>query len=250
MSVYKNPVSCLRLPCPGGFSRISYVYRPEALAGFSPSYALLLRQESRRWPKHLHPLAAPGTPAHQRCEYLRHEDVPQSADHATDALPLDEPASSCRALCWFVVKAALTGISVWLCFEIIRPPACPLASWIQVAILICSLRPILSDLHHGNNNLVILFLIVATLQAWRKGYDVLAGLILALAICYKVTPLLFVPYLAYKRSWRAVGATVLGMGVFLLDRAQLGARPAVQRRVPWDVVASDAQSLLDEGAGR
>ena len=120
------------------------------------------------------------------------------------------------ALCWFVVKAALTGISVWLCFEIIRPPACPLASWIQVAILICSLRPILSDLHHGNNNLVILFLIVATLQAWRKGYDVLAGLILALAICYKVTPLLFVPYLAYKRSWRAVGATVLGMGVFLL----------------------------------
>ena len=120
------------------------------------------------------------------------------------------------ALCWFVVKAALTGISVWLCFEIIRPPACPLASWIQVAIIICSLRPILSDLHHGNNNLVILFLIVATLQAWRKGYDVLAGLILALAICYKVTPLLFVPYLAYKRSWRAVGATVLGMGVFLL----------------------------------
>lgn len=120
------------------------------------------------------------------------------------------------ALCWFVVKAALTGISIWLCFEFIRPPVGPLASWIQAVILTCSMRPILSDLQHGNNNLVILFLIVAGLQAWRRGYDVLAGLILALAICYKITPLLFVPYLAYKRSWRTVGATFLGIGVFLL----------------------------------
>jgi hypothetical protein len=54
------------------------------------------------------------------------------------------------------------------------------------------------------------------LEAWRKGYDVLAGLILALAISYKVTPALFVPYFLYKKSWRAVGATMLGMGVFLL----------------------------------
>ena len=58
-----------------------------------------------------------------------------------------------------------------------------------------SFRPILSDLHHGNNNLVILFLIVGALYAWRKGYDVLAGLSLALAISYKLTPALFVPVL-------------------------------------------------------
>jgi hypothetical protein len=120
------------------------------------------------------------------------------------------------AMCWFVLKVALTAASVWMCFEVIRPPGRPLASWIQAGILFFSLRPILSDLHHGNNNLVILFLIVATLHAWRKGYDVLAGLILALAITYKVTPALFVPYFAYKRSWRTVGATALGIGIFLL----------------------------------
>jgi hypothetical protein len=82
-------------------------------------------------------------------------------------------------------------------------------------VLLLSLRPILSDLHHGNNNLIILFLIVATLAAWRQGYDVLAGLVLGLAISYKVTPALFVPYFLYKRSWRTVGATALGMGLFL-----------------------------------
>jgi hypothetical protein len=120
------------------------------------------------------------------------------------------------ATCWFVLKVVLTAIAVWMCFEMIRPPGRPLASWIQAGILFFSLRPILSDLHHGNNNLVILFLIVATLHAWRKGYDVLAGLILALAITYKVTPALFIPYFAYKRSWRTVGATALGIGIFLL----------------------------------
>jgi hypothetical protein len=121
------------------------------------------------------------------------------------------------ALCWFALKAVLTAASVWLCFRMVRPPGTrALPSYVQAIVLLLSFRPILSDLHHGNNNLLILFLVVASLFAWRKGYDVLAGLALALAISYKVTPALFVPYFVYKRSWRMVGATCLGMGVFLL----------------------------------
>jgi hypothetical protein len=87
---------------------------------------------------------------------------------------------------------------------------------VQALVLLLSLRPILSDQHHGNVNLVILFLIVATLYAWRKGYDVLAGMILALAITYKVTPALFVPYFLFKREWRIATATMVGIGLFLL----------------------------------
>jgi alpha-1,2-mannosyltransferase len=121
------------------------------------------------------------------------------------------------ALCWFALKAVLTAASVWLCLRMVRPPGTKtLPSYVQAIVVLLSFRPILSDLHHGNNNLLILFLVVAALYSWRKGYDVLAGLILALAISYKVTPALFVPYFAYKRSWRTVGATFLGMGVFLL----------------------------------
>ncbi len=117
---------------------------------------------------------------------------------------------------WFALKAALTAVAAWLCFRMVRREDRVLPSWVQGPILLLSFRPILSDLHHGNNNLVILFLIVAMLYAWRKGYDVLAGLLLALAISYKVTPALFVPYFLYKRSWRVVGATALGLGMFLL----------------------------------
>jgi hypothetical protein len=120
------------------------------------------------------------------------------------------------ALCWFALKAGLTAIAAWLCFRMVRREDRVLPSWVQGPILLLSFRPILSDLHHGNNNLVILFLIVAMLYAWRKGLDVLAGLLLALAISYKVTPALFVPYFMYRRSWRIVGATALGLGTFLL----------------------------------
>ena len=94
------------------------------------------------------------------------------------------------------------------------------------------MRPILGDLHHGNNNLVILFLIVAVLQAWRKGYDVLAGLVLGLAITYKVTPALFIPYFAYKRSWR-VWERPRGLVIFLLIVPSLVIGPSVQLGTAW-----------------
>jgi len=120
------------------------------------------------------------------------------------------------ALTWYYLKVGLTVLSVWFCFKMVRPDDRVIPSWVQGAVLLLSLRPILGDLQHANNNLVILFLIVSCLTAWRKGYDVLAGLVLGLAIAYKVTPALFVPYFLYKRQWRTVGATALGLGLFFV----------------------------------
>jgi alpha-1,2-mannosyltransferase len=120
------------------------------------------------------------------------------------------------AVAWFAIKAAMASACVVLVGRMAAGRGRPITWWVEGAAMLFSLRPILSDLHHGNINLLILFLIVASLEAWRRGYDVLAGLILALAITYKVTPALFVPYFAWKRSWRTVGATALGMGLFLL----------------------------------
>lgn len=120
------------------------------------------------------------------------------------------------AVAWFAIKAALAGLSVQLCLRMVRLGDRPVPALVQAMVVVLSLRPIMSDLHHGNNNILILFLVVATLTAWRRGYDVLAGLILAYAIAFKVTPGLFLLYFAYKGSWRTVAATVVGMGLFLL----------------------------------
>ncbi len=120
------------------------------------------------------------------------------------------------AVSWFTLKAFMTVASILLCFRMVNASGKILPSWVQGLVLLLSLRPILSDQYHGNVNLVILFLIVTTLYAWRKGYDVLAGLLLALAISYKVTPALFVPYFLFKREWRIALSTMIGLGIFFL----------------------------------
>jgi hypothetical protein len=120
------------------------------------------------------------------------------------------------AMTWFAIKVVLTTIALTMCLNIVRPTDGPFPPFFLSAVLLLSLRPILGDLHHGNINLLILFLIVAMFQAWRLGHDNLAGLLLGLAISYKVTPALFVPYFIYKRSWRMVGSTLLGLVLFLI----------------------------------
>src|SRR5262249_19005280 len=84
------------------------------------------------------------------------------------------------------------------------------------------------DLEHGNVNLFILFLVAASLAAYRVRRDLLAGVVLGLAIACKVTPALFVPYFVWKRAWRAVAGCVLGLWLFLWP----GLVPAVG--LGWD----------------
>jgi alpha-1,2-mannosyltransferase len=157
------------------------------------------------------------------------------------------------ALAWFSFKVVLVSTSILLCFRMVNASEKVLPSYAQALVIILSLRPIMSDLHHANNNLLILSLIVFALYAWRKGYDILAGLILALAITYKVTPALFVPYFLYKRSWRTVGATILGMGLFLLAVPSLVLGPGLNgqclswwwHRILSPFVAGDVVSVQE-----
>jgi alpha-1,2-mannosyltransferase len=121
------------------------------------------------------------------------------------------------AMCWFAIKVAMTTAVLLMCFEIVKPTGrTSFPPMLRSLILLLSLRPILGDLHHGNNNLVILFLVMSMYYAWRKGWDIGAGLLLALATSYKVTPALFFIYFAYKRSWRTLGWGMLGLGIFLI----------------------------------
>ncbi|HWE38322.1 MAG TPA: glycosyltransferase family 87 protein [Isosphaeraceae bacterium] len=125
------------------------------------------------------------------------------------------PSPTACAMAWFAFKVALVTGSALLCFRMAREAGQELPGWAQGLVLLLSLRTFLSDLHHGNNNLLILSLVVAALAAWRRGYDVLAGVALGLSIAYKVTPALFLPYFLYKRSYRTVAATLASIFVFL-----------------------------------
>jgi len=67
---------------------------------------------------------------------------------------------------------------------------------------------------------------VAALAAFRRGWDVLAGVVMALRSLAKVTPALFVAY-SLKASLASVGGVGLGLALFffVIPAAVLGWPP-------------------------
>src|SRR5262249_7651194 len=91
----------------------------------------------------------------------------------------------------------------------------PFPPWAKAITVLLSLRPIMSDLVHGNVNLFILFLVIGAVFAYHRRRPFVSGVIVGLAIACKVTPALLVPYFLWKRQWKALAGCAFGLGVFL-----------------------------------
>jgi hypothetical protein len=141
----------------------------------------------------------------------------------------------CGALAWFLIKVVLTSLAFWWCAQLVQEGNKPFPFWAQAAMLLLSLRPIIGDLSHGNVNLLILFLVIAALSAFRRGWDITAGLTLALAITCKVTPALFVPYFLWKRAWKTALSCAAGLVLFffLVPGCVLGFERTVTLTDSW-----------------
>lgn len=148
-------------------------------------------------------------------DIARQFNYPNPPIMAVLLLPLAELPPLAGALAWFYLKVAMTLLAIWWVFRLVEEPGRPFPLVGQVVTVLLSLRPILGDLEHGNVNLFILFLVVAALTALRHRRDVLAGVLVGLAIACKVTPALLVPYLAWKRAWRSLAGVGLGLVLFL-----------------------------------
>ncbi|MCE9534286.1 MAG: DUF2029 domain-containing protein [Planctomycetes bacterium] len=120
------------------------------------------------------------------------------------------------ALTWFYVKAAMAVFCMLWAFRLVETPERPFPAWAKAMTVALSIRPILGDLMHGNINIFILFLVMASLVSFSRGRDFLAGLFLALAIASKVTPALFIGYFVWKRAWRVLIGCSAGLGLFFL----------------------------------
>jgi hypothetical protein len=118
-------------------------------------------------------------------------------------------------LVWYYLKVGMALVSFYWLFRLIQGTGIDFPPWAKVLVVLLSLRPILSDLDHGNVNLFILFLVMAGLFALHKGWPIGGGMLIALAFACKVTPLLFVPYLVWKRAWRALVGCAIGTVLFL-----------------------------------
>jgi alpha-1,2-mannosyltransferase len=139
------------------------------------------------------------------------------------------------ALSWFILKVGMTlALVVWT-GNLIQETNQPFPPWARATMLLLALQPIIGDLSHGNINLFIFFLVTGALCAFRGGFDLTAGTLLALAICCKLTPALFVPYFLWKRAWRTVIGCVIGLVLFslLVPAAFVGMERAWELEQSW-----------------
>ena len=117
---------------------------------------------------------------------------------------------------WFCCKAALALASILGVLSLLDLPQRPFPAWGKAVAVLLSLRPFEGDLMHGNVNLLILFLIVASLYAFCRRRDWLAGLFLGLSIACKLTPALFLLYFLWKSAWKTLLAAALSLVAFVL----------------------------------
>ena len=66
----------------------------------------------------------------------------------------ERAASVLAALCWFYIKAGLTLLAFRWVFQLVEEPSRPFPLWAKGLTILLALRPIMSDLQHGNVLLV------------------------------------------------------------------------------------------------
>jgi alpha-1,2-mannosyltransferase len=119
------------------------------------------------------------------------------------------------AALWFLLKVGMAVLMVVWSIRFVRGNGPPLPDAAIAIAIVLALQPILGDLSHGNVNIFIAAVVFAALELFRRSYDISCGVMLALAIACKVTPALFLPYFIWKRAWKAVLGTFLGLGLWL-----------------------------------
>ncbi|MDB5314126.1 MAG: hypothetical protein JWO38_8328 [Gemmataceae bacterium] len=122
------------------------------------------------------------------------------------------------AMAWFYAKVVMAVLAAVWVFRLVLPASPGRGETTDIAkavAVLLSLPPLLGDLSHNNVNIFILFLVAGCLEAYRRGWDLSAGLVLGLAIACKVTPLMFLAYFAYKRAWTVLAGCAVGLALWL-----------------------------------
>ena len=134
------------------------------------------------------------------------------------------------------------------------PGEIPLAAVPVLGALLVPFRLVLSNFEHAQSNLLILALALGGMWLLHRRRRLAGGLALGLATAFKATPLLLLPYLAWRGRWRDLGAAAGGCVVtwLLLPAALLGPGTTAGWYAAWthrsaaavEATASLNQSLL------
>ena len=135
--------------------------------------------------------------------------------------------------------AAIWGTSRLLARLVDEEPP-PFASAATLVPVLMTARLFQEHLQHTQVNLYLLLLVVLAFVLFRRRRDAWGGLALAVAASAKALPIVFLPYLLYKRAWRAAAWTAGFLVVLnvVLPLAVFGPARTAQHWRVWRGVAA------------
>jgi alpha-1,2-mannosyltransferase len=155
-----------------------------------------------RWRPQLHAID-------RGADIYREFNYPNPPIMALTLYPLAQLPAITGGMVWFVLKVLMALFIVAWAVRI------DMQDWARALALLMGLHPLLGDLSHGNVNIYIGFLVIASLALFWIRWNFTSGVVLALAIACKVTPALFVPYFVWKRAWRTLAGVGVGLAMWL-----------------------------------
>jgi alpha-1,2-mannosyltransferase len=153
--------------------------------------------------------------------------TPYAADPQTQGEPFPTLPFTALALTPFLGLGDLPGAFAWAVFKLGIAWWCVITAmqfaagrardvppWAMLIVVCLCARVVASDIAHGNLNLPIAGVLMASAVAWSRGRELQAGLWIGLGTVLKVTPLLFGLYFLLKRSPRALAGLAAGIALF------------------------------------
>jgi glycosyl transferase family 87 len=138
-------------------------------------------------------------------------------------------------LLWQLGSVATIWGSCRLMSRLVGEEPAPVASTAVLVPLLMTTRLLQEHLQHTQINLYLLFLILLAFHLFRRRREPLGGLVLATATSLRAVPLLFLPYLLYKRAWRAAAWTTAFLLVLniVLPLVLFGPAMTAERWTSW-----------------
>ncbi|MGC8623736.1 MAG: glycosyltransferase family 87 protein [Phycisphaerae bacterium] len=127
------------------------------------------------------------------------------------------------ALCKYVFCIGI----FWAVYRMTQQAGVKLSLTAILLILAVWLWPVLGDIQEGQTNLLMLLPLALGLCAAQldaPGWKWTGGILVGIAVCIKVTPLVFLIYFLWKRQWSVTGGIIGGLilGLLLLPAAIFG----------------------------
>jgi hypothetical protein len=138
-------------------------------------------------------------------------------------IPLTWVSNDLAVRIWLVLIQAAIAASLVIVYAVIGRPQ--RSELLCLAAVLTTFFPLANTVLTGSMNSLLLLLLTGAWAFWQRRKDVLSGVLVGIAAVFKLFPLALLPYLAWRRHWKLLGAVgvtglfglVLGLAVTSFD---------------------------------